>query len=58
MSCDVIKRDVCYLLLFAIKVLNFEACGITLNHLKTNSAKFAHYRPKIQKVIEFFEFQS
>ena len=29
-----------------------------LNHLKTNSAKFAHYRPKIQKVIEFFEFQS
>ena len=31
---------------------------MTLNQLKTNSAKFAHYRPKIQKVIEVFEFWS
>ena len=28
-----------------------------LNHLKTDSAKFTHYSPKIQ-VIEFSEFQS
>ena len=31
---------------------------MTFNHIKTNSAKFAHYRSEIRKVIEFFDFQS
>ena len=31
---------------------------VTFNHLKTNSAKFAHYKFKIRKVIEFFYCQS
>ena len=31
---------------------------MTLNYLKTNSTKLAHYRLKVQKVIEFFDFQS
>ena len=31
---------------------------MTYNHLKTNNAKLAHYRVKIRKVIEFFDFQS
>ena len=31
---------------------------MTLNHLKTNSAKFAHYILEIQKVLEFFKFRS
>ena len=31
---------------------------MTINHLITNSTKLAHYRLKIRKVIEFFEFQS
>ena len=31
---------------------------MTLNHLKTDSTKLAHYRLKIWKVIEFFDFQS
>ena len=30
---------------------------MTLNHLKTNSAKLARYRFKIQKDIEVFEFR-
>ena len=31
---------------------------MTFNHLKTNSTKLAHYRLKLRKVIELFEFQS
>ena len=31
---------------------------MTFNYLKTNSTKFAHYRLKIRKVIEFCDFQS
>ena len=31
---------------------------MTFNNLKTNSRKLAHYRLKIRKVIEFFEFLS
>ena len=31
---------------------------MTLNHLKTNSTKLEHYRLKIRKGIEFFDFQS
>ena len=30
---------------------------MTFNHLKTNCRKFAHYRLKIRKVFEFFDFQ-
>ena len=31
---------------------------MTFDHLKTNSTTLAHYRIKIRKVIELFEFQS
>ena len=31
---------------------------MTFDHLKTNSIKSGHYRLKIRKVIEFFDFQS
>ena len=31
---------------------------MTFKHLKTNSAKFSHYRLQIRKVIEFSDFQS
>ena len=53
MSYDTIKTDFCNLPPSQLKILN-----LTLNHLKTNSTKLAHYRLKIQKVIEFFYFQS
>ena len=48
--------EFCYLPPSQLKVLNFEACGCTFNHLKTNSTKF--YRLKIPKDIEYFDFQS
>ena len=49
--------DFCYLSLFQLKILNFEACGRHLITQKTNSTKFAHYRlNKIRKDIEFFDF--
>ena len=43
-----------------LKILNFEARGwhLNFNFLKTNYTKFAHYRLKIRKFIEFFDFQS
>ena len=49
--------DFCYLPPSQLKVLNFETCEY-FDHLKTNCIKFAHYRLKIRKVIEFFDFQS
>ena len=38
----------------SIESSQFSSVWITFNHLKTNSAKFAYYRLKIRKVIEFF----
>ena len=49
-----------FLLFTPVSMKNFQlwSMWMTLNHQKTNFAKFVLYRPKIQKVIEFFEFQS
>ena len=58
MTCDVIKTDCLLFSPVSIKNSQFWSMRMTLKHLKTNSAKFARYRPKIQKVIEFFEFRS
>ena len=35
---------------------HFLSISMTFNHLKISSTKFAHYRLKIWKVIEFFTF--
>ena len=40
-----------------IKIFKFFVSD-HLNHLKTNSTKFVHYRLKIRKVNEIFDFQS
>ena len=47
-----------YRFLLPIRSSQFWSMWMTFNHLKTNSIKFAHYRLKIRKVIELYDFQS
>ena len=42
--------------LVSIESSQFWSVWIMFNHPKTNSTKFAHYRLKIRKVVEFFTF--
>ena len=42
----------------SIESSQFSSLWMAFNHLRTNSTKFAHYRLKIRKVTEFFDFQS
>ena len=49
-----------FLLFTPVSIENskFRTISMTFNHIKTNSAKLAHYRFKIRKVLSFSYFQS
>ena len=43
---------------FSIESSQFLSTWMTFNNLKTNCTKLAHYKLKIRKVIELFDFQT